>query len=210
MTGFLISASATAIPDPGAGTGIAFRSYAEAETNIIFYITPEGPSGTLIPVIVEALLKSSGSEDPNEVLGIYGLGTGYTKLEIRDNDTDTPPDDYVYDNCPFQGCPNATTLDIDQTIELIAGTTYEVQEAVFVVAGALTTDATQTATASADPQFEIPYAYHLANPDVSLTISPGMQSLIAVPEPGAWTLMLVGAGLCGTLRRRRPRVAGSG
>jgi hypothetical protein len=208
MTGFIISATATAIPDPGAGSGIAFRSYAEAETNIIFYITPEGPAGTLIPVDVKALMQSSGSEDPTYAYGIYGIGTGYTKLEIRDNDTDTPYNDYVYENCPFQGCPNTTTTKIDTTVDLLANTTYEVQESVFVVAGAYTTDGAQTATASADPQFEIPYSYYLDNPGVSLTISPGLQSLVSVPEPGAWALMLAGVGLCGAAVRRRRPIAG--
>ena len=209
IPGFEISASVTAVPDPGAGVGIPYRSYAEAETNIIFYITANGAVGSLIPVNVKALLRSTGSQDPNYLFGMYGIATGFTKFEIRDNQTDSPPNDYVYANCPFQGCPNATTLNIDQDIQLIADTTYEVQESVFVVAGALPNDQESlTATATADPLFEIPYSYDLANPGVSLSISPGLQSLVAVPEPRAWALMIAGFGLCGATLRRRRRLGG--
>jgi hypothetical protein len=159
-------------------------------------------------VNVRALLQSSGSLDPTYGgFGLYGIATGYTDLEIRDNVSDSPPDDYVYANCPFPGCPNTTTLNVDKTIELTANKTYEVQEAVFVTAGALPNDGTMSATASADPIFEIPYEYHLDNPGVSLSISPGLGSLIAVPEPATWISMLVGCTLCGAnLRRRRQAI----
>jgi hypothetical protein len=208
FTGFRISASATAIPDVSALPGIADRSYAEAETNIIFYITAVGPAGTQIPVDVKALLEASGSEAPNYAFGIYGIGTAYTGLEIRDNVTDSPPDDYVWANCPFPGCTQTTTLNVNQTIDLIANKTYEVQESVFVTAGAYTTtDGTQTASASADPQFGIPYGYQLDNPGVSLTISPGLEGLVVVPEPGTWALMLAGLGLAGITARRRMAMA---
>jgi hypothetical protein len=205
LTGFRIGATATAVPDTGAAPDIADRSFAEAETSIIFYITAMGAAGSYVPVNVKALLQSSGSEDPSYGFGIFGIATGYTSLEIKDNVTDSPPNDYFYANCPFQNCPEATTLNLNKTVELIANRTYEVQESVFVQAGALTTDGAMTATATADPQFEVPYSYHLANPGVSLTISPGMESLITVPEPGAWALMLAGFGLCGAMVRRRAR-----
>jgi hypothetical protein len=203
----LITATATANPD--GTTGDVDSAY--AYTYLTFYITPVGGTpGALVPVQVTAAMNATGQTDPTVgVFGLIGLATGHENLNIFDSFNELQPNYYIWSD-----------QDLNVNVNLIDGALYTVRETVYATAAVYGQGSSISATATADPTFTVPQGYGVA-------VSPGLTSLTptpadfpptfytpphrplpGLPEPGTWTLALMGFGLAGgSLRRRRAAAA---
>lgn len=155
-----------------------------------YYFAAAGPTGVEVPVDMQALLKFQGSED----------GTAGGFLAILHGA------DLIYYSHSNGTVP--LTFNIDTVLTLQSNDIYRVWMVAQAFGGeSHHYDDPHDASGSAlvDPMFSIDPIFLGQNPDFTLRYSANLfgPSDAGVPEPGTWTLLILGFGSVGAMTRRR-------
>lgn len=191
-------------PVPAAAfTDSAGNSAAAGSAEVDYEIEVLGGSATPAPVkvVVSAYATAFGSGD----------GSAGASVAINDNSA-------LQHIAQWQACSNSaicgglpSSFNVKTTVTLMSNTLYEVIVAagggVAKLGGLTGTEpGTGAADGYADPYFQLA----AGEGAYSLAFSPGIGDSplpSSVPEPGAWTTLMLGAGLLGAVQRRRRREA---
>jgi hypothetical protein len=208
------------------GDGVSGAGLGEVEAKLDYYVTilPLGSLGTAglkIPLIFDdagqidaggsnAQVTAEASTFLRAIMGDITVDGGSSNISDSLDDTVAPgslSESYAHSHHVLFDYGGGDVI-------------AKVSLAATCVSGALTAAAmSATCSAFADPftgfdqdAFDLKMGVHTFNlaDNFEIVLSPGLQDgPSGVPEPGAWTLLIAGAGLAGAaLRRRRDRRAG--
>jgi hypothetical protein len=186
-------------PTVAVSTHAPDRELAYAGGSLTYELEVNGDLGTVVPLNVKAFLLASAEPagNPTVVTPSYALVTA--RITIGSLQSQFLDSGVCY-AVPPTYCTELARTTVNEDFSVLPNVP------IYVRLQASAESVEESGFAFADPFFSIDPQFAAANPGYSLQFSPGVGNSYstALPEPSAWTIMLVGfGGLGGAMRWRR-------